>query len=103
MTLRPIITFIVAFLVNLYFFTVLPNDKLTIKSQIPGAVLVSIIWYLFSTFFSIYINYFNAYSMYGSLSVVIIILFWLYACMYILFLGGEFNYYLSLKRENDKI
>lgn len=98
-TLRPIISLVVAFLVNIYFFTALPNDKVTIKTQIPGAALVSLIWYLFSTVFGIYINYYNAYSMYGSLSVVIIVLFWLYACMYILFLGGQFNYYLSLKRE----
>ena len=102
-TLRPIITLVVAFLVNLYFFTFLPNDKIYVKSQIPGAVLVSILWYLFSEVFGIYINLFNAYSMYGSLSVVIIVLFWLYACMYILFLGGQFNYYLSLERQNNKI
>lgn len=102
-TLRPIITIIVSFLANLYFFTVLPNLKVTIKSQVPGAVLVSLIWYLFSTVFGIYINYYNAYSMYGSLSIVIMVHFYLYACMYILFLGGQFNYYLSLKRQNNTI
>lgn len=101
--LRPLITLIVGFLANLYFFAALPNHKDSIKSQIPGALLVSIVWYIFSTFFGIYINNYNAYSMYGSLSIVIIVHFWLYACMYILFLGGQFNYYLSLKRQNNKI
>ena len=103
MTLRPIITIFITFFMNLYFFTFLPNHKVTAKSQIPGAISVALIWYVFSTFFGLYINYYNAYSMYGSLSVVIIVLFWLYACMYILFLGGQFNYYLSLKRENNTI
>ena len=103
MQLRPLITIIVGFLLNLYIFTFLPNDKIKIKSQIPGAVIVALLWYVFTTLFGIYINYFNAYSMYGSLSIVIIVLFWLYACMYILFLGGQFNYYLSLRRENDTI
>ncbi|MDO4188410.1 MAG: YihY/virulence factor BrkB family protein [Lachnospiraceae bacterium] len=102
-TLRPIITILITFLINLYFFIFLPNHKVTAKSQIPGAILVALIWYIFTTLFGLYINYYNAYSMYGSLSVVIIILFWLYACMYILFLGGQFNYYLSLMRENNKI
>ena len=101
--LRPLITIAVAFLVNLYFYTVLPKDKIKVKSQIPGAAIVALVWYLYSTLFSIYINNFNAYSMYGSLSVVIIVLFWLYACMYILFLGGQFNYYLSLRQQNNKI
>lgn len=101
--LRPLITIAVAFLVNLYFYTVLPKDKIKVKSQIPGAAIVAFVWYLYSTLFSIYINNFNAYSMYGSLSIVIIVLFWLYACMYILFLGGQFNYYLSLRQQNNKI
>lgn len=102
-TFRPIITIVLGFIVNLYLFTFLPNEKIKIKSQIPGAILVSIAWYICSVGFRIYINNFNAYSMYGSLSVVIIVLFWLYASMYILFLGGQFNYYLSLERENNKI
>lgn len=101
--LRPIISIAVSFLVSLYFFTFLPNDKVYVKTQIRGALLVALIWYVYSTVFGVYINNFNAYSMYGSLSVVIIVLFWLYACMYILFLGGQFNYYLCLKREKDKI
>ena len=103
MRLRPVVTIAIAFLVNLYFFTFLPNKKMKAKKQIPGAVLVSITWYLYSMLFSIYISNYNAYSMYGSLAVVIIVLFWLYACMYILFLGGQFNYYLSLMQENNKI
>ena len=98
-TLRPIISIFIGFILNLYLFTFLPNQKVTIKSQLPGAILVGFIWYVFSTIFGIYINYYNAYSMYGSLAVVIIVLFWLYACMYITFLGGQFNYYLSLERE----
>lgn len=103
MILRPVITIIVGFLLNLFFFTFLPNEKIKARTQIPGAAIVAVVWYLFSLVFGIYINNYNAYSMYGSLSVVIMILFWLYACMYIMFLGGQFNYYLSLRRENNKM
>ena len=100
-TLRPIITLVISFFMTLYFYTFLPNDKIVMKSQIPGAIIVSIVWYICSTLFGIYINYFDAYSMYGSLSVVVIVLFWFYACMYILFLGGQFNYYLSLRVKKE--
>ena len=101
--IRPLITIVLGFITNLYFFSALPISRVSIRDQIPGAAIVSLIWYVFSLLFMIYINYFNAFSMYGSLSVVIIILMWLYACMYIMFLGGQLNYYLSLKKENNKI
>lgn len=101
MKLRPVITIAVGFLLSMFFFTFLPKRKMKAKEQIPGAILVSVVWYLYSLLFGIYISNYNAYSMYGSLAVVIIVLFWLYACMYILFLGAQFNYYLSLTRENN--
>lgn len=103
MTLRPLITIVITFIANMFFFVALPNVKVSRKSQIPGALAVSVIWYLFSALFAFYINNFNAYSMYGSIAVIIIVLIWLYACMYILFIGAEFNYYLSLIKENNKI
>lgn len=101
--LRPFITIFIPFVLMMYLYKFLPNVKITFKSQIPGAVIGAIAWYVYSTVFGIYINNYNAYSMYGSLSVIIIVLIWLYACMYIVFLGAQFNYYLSLRRENNKI
>lgn len=103
MKLRPFITVAIGFLLNLYFFTILPKRKMKVKEQVPGAIIVSVVWYLYSLLFGIYISKYNAYSMYGSLAVVIIVLIWLYACMYILFLGAQFNYYLSVVRKNNKI
>ena len=38
------------------------------------------------------INYFGNYSyMYGSLTAVVILMLWLYACICILFFGAEIN------------
>lgn len=102
LTFRPLITIVIAFLANLYFFTMLPNDRCRMKEQIPGAVLVSVAWYVLSAFFSLYIEHFNAYSMYGPLTVIIMALFWLYACLFILFIGAEFNYYLITRRNRVK-
>ena len=54
---------------TLYFYTFLPNDKIVMKSQIPGAIIVSIVWYICSTLFGLYINYFDAYkNVYGELA-----------------------------------
>lgn len=101
--LRPFITILIPFVLILYLYKFMPNVKVTFKSQVPGAIIASVLWYIYSTGFGIYVNNYNAYSMYGSLSIIIIVLIWLYACMYIVFLGAQFNYYLSLRRENNKI
>ena len=42
--------------------------------------------------FSIYLDIFTGFSdMYGSMTTLILILLWLYGCMYIILLGGEIN------------
>lgn len=85
----------VMFVVLILFFDVifktLPNCKLTLKSQFPGAVICGVAWYLFSIGVSVYINYFNGFSMYGSLTTIALIMLWLYFCMYIMMLSAEVN------------
>ena len=72
-------------------FTLIPNRKVTFRSQLPGAVLCAIAWCVFSAGLSIYVNYFNGFSMYGSLTTLVLIMLWMYFCMYILMLCAEFN------------
>lgn len=78
----------------------LPNNKemqespLTLRNQFPGAVLCAIIWYLFSTGISIYIDYFNGFSMYGSLTTIVLLMLWLYFGMYIMMVCAEINQFL---------
>lgn len=100
---RYLIIIPIVFLVVLIFFYALPNKSPTLKSQIPGALFVTILWYVFSKLFSLYNNLFNSFSMYGSLSFVIVAMLWLYSCMYIFFIGAQGNYYLSMKKKTDKI
>ena len=72
-------------------FTTLPNRKLTLKGQLPGAAVCGVAWYVFSFGLSIYVNYFNGFSMYGSLTTIALIMLWLYFCMYIMFVSAEIN------------
>ena len=72
-------------------YTTLPNKKLTFKSQLPGAAICSVAWYLFSFGLSVYIDYFNGLSMYGSLTTIVLIMLWLYFCMYIIMMSAEIN------------
>lgn len=74
----------------------LPNrrhmEKTTIRKQLPGALFTSCGWQLISFIFSIYLDIFTGFSsMYGSLTTIVLILLWLYMCMYVILLGGELN------------
>ena len=81
-------------LLTLFFdvvFTTLPNRKLTFRGQLPGAFICSVAWYLFSFGVSIYVDYFNGFSMYGSLTTIALVMLWLYFCMYIMMVSAEIN------------
>lgn len=72
-------------------FAVLPNKKLSFTSQLPGAVLCALAWNGISLLLSVYINYFNGFSMYGSLTTVALMMLWLYFCIYSTLMCAEFN------------
>ncbi len=73
-------------------YTIVPNRPSKPLFELPGAVFSAIGWYLFSFFYSIYINNFsNIPSIYGSIGAIVLLLIWLYVCMYIFFLGAELN------------
>ena len=82
-------------------FTALPNTKLTFKSQLPGATACAAAWYVFSFGLSIYVDYFNGFSMYGSLTTIALIMLWLYFCMYIMMMTVEFNVFLEAYRNGS--
>jgi len=69
----------------------LPNTKVRIKTQIPGAAFTSVVWSVFSWGFSFFVNKFSAFSIYGSLSTLIMVMVWMYVCMYIVLLGALIN------------
>ena len=86
-------TFFVIFLI-LYRF--LPNRRASFRSQIPGALITSFGWAIFSVFFSLYFNLFpNAKSAYGNLTAVLIIMVWLYFLMNTMLYGALINTYFE--------
>ena len=78
--------------VFLIMFLLIPNRKLHILAEIPGAVVSGIGWVGFSSVFSYYYENLANYSyIYGSLSVMIFFMLWLFFCIYILLIGAEIN------------
>ena len=73
-------------------YMVLPNGKNRFGDSLPGALLASSGWLIFSDLYSIYVEHFAHLSnVYGSMYAVALSLLWLYFCMAILFYGGALN------------
>ena len=74
----------------------LPNGRNRLRDTIPGALLASAGWLIFSDLYSIYVERFASLSnIYGSVYAVALSMLWLYFCMSILFYGGALNQYLE--------
>ncbi len=63
-----------------------------IKSQLPGAFMCTISWFVLSLVISIYVDDFNGFSIYGGLTRLAVIMIWIYFCMVILMICAEINY-----------
>lgn len=98
---------IVCFLIMLLFFTImymlLPNHSANLKispvyqagflSQLPGGLITTTGWILFAYLYSYYVDHMSNYSFfYGTMTTIALLMVWLYACMYLLFLGGVINH-----------
>lgn len=95
---RIVITPIVLMGFSLLIYKFLPNRKDTFRRQIPGSVFAALGWMVVSWVFSVYVDIFQGFSdMYGSLTTIVLIMLWLYFCMYSILLGGEVNNLLSDK------
>jgi len=101
LSVRTLGTFLVLAVCWVLIYRYLPNRKDKLYKQIPGAIFTSSGWMIVSFFFSIYLDIFKGFTtMYGSMTTIVLILLWLYFCMYIVLLGGEVNVLFPTIRRN---
>ena len=93
MNFRFILVWLILTLLFSVIYAYVPDVKLAFREQIPGALFASVAWSTFSWGFSMYVNYGNAYGIYGSLAIITIVLLWMYFCMYIMMIGAYLNRY----------
>lgn len=94
------IAFIVAtFIVFISIYKFIPKNKVTFKSQIYGALFGAIALNVVSFIFSKYLYIFKGFSVtYGSLTTLMLIMMWTYACFYTVFLGAELNKLINTRK-----
>ena len=96
-SVRTVVTLVILALLFWGMYVLLPNRRhVQVLSQLPGAIVTAFTWSIFSYGFSIYFEMVGQMSrIYGSLTTVIMIMLWLYFCMWLLFIGAEINVYLE--------
>lgn len=83
---------LITFIIFLFLYRFMPNHKAKFKDQIVGALFGAIALNVISFVFSKYLYIFRGFSItYGSLTTLMLIMMWTYACFYSVFLGAELN------------
>lgn len=88
------VVFLVFIMITIFYFLY----KLISKkySHIYGAIFSAIFWQILSYLISIYVKISNNFSyLYGSFSSLILIMLWVYFCIYIILIGAEINFFIS--------
>ncbi len=99
--LRPAAAWLVLTLVFTLLYLFAPNRSSRFLAELPGAALCAAGWIGFSMLYSWYIAHVNT-VLYGSLTAAVFIMLWLYACLYMLLLGGRINCLLSARPPKAK-
>ena len=90
--LRWPLALVLYFLVIVFDYYLLPLKKMNVRDLLPGSIMASVSMLVVTVFYSIYTNYVVDYGLiYGSLSSVAAVLFWLYLLSWVLVLGILFN------------
>lgn len=96
---------VLLFLVFWLSYAMLPSRKAHFREELPGALLSALFWRGAAALYTVFLEQSLArYAyVYGSLTGIVMILVWLYACMYFWFLGAELNWYLKQRREKGTL
>ena len=90
--MRNIIFFLALTLLFALAYKGLVKSSMKFKNHLPGAMVASAGWIVYSFGYSVYIKHFSSYSaLYGSLGAVMLFMLWLYMCMNILLCGALLN------------
>jgi membrane protein len=80
-----------------------PENYLTIRQALPGAIFFSIGWIIVTKLFQYYVVKYNRYNpTYLALASIIMLLTWMYLTCLLLLVGGKLNAILQRERERHR-
>jgi membrane protein len=89
------ISILSAFVLFLLCYKVLPNAQQGWRNVMPGAILASVLTFLISMLFPLYVRFFPPNHAYAVFGVFLLLTFWLYLLGFIIVLGAELNAFLA--------
>jgi membrane protein len=83
-------------------YLITPENYLTIRQALPGAILFSLGWLVVTKLFQLYVSKYDRYNpTYLAVASIIMLLTWMYLTCLLLLLGGKLN--AILRRERERI
>jgi membrane protein len=108
----PTIQWILKYLLPLFFtfcmfflvYKIIPDERIHLKPALQAALFTGLLWELAKHFFGWYVVHLAKYSIaYGSLSTLVVFVFWVYYSSTILIVGGELVYFLEEDRQRSTV
>jgi membrane protein len=85
------VPFFLTFCMFFLIYRIIPNQEIHSKPALQGALIAGLLWELAKHLFGWYVAHVTRYRLlYGSLSTLVIFVFWAYYSAAILLIGGEF-------------
>jgi membrane protein len=93
-------TGLVLIIFALALFILTPENYLTVRQALPGAIFFSVGWIVATKLFQFYVARYDRYNpTYLALASIIVLLTWMYLTCLLLLLGGKLNAILRRERE----
>ncbi len=100
--LKYLLPFLLTYCMFVLIYKIIPNRRIHFSSALQAALFTSLLWELAKHLFGWYVVHLAGYSIfYGSLSTLVIFIFWVYYSSTILVVGGEFAYFLEENRQRS--
>ena len=98
--IRDLASPLLLFFVFLLSYTMLPGHKVRLRSELPGALMTTVVWRGMAALYSVFLRLSleNYAYVYGALAGIVMFMLWLYACVWFWFAGAELNRWLRKRK-----
>jgi membrane protein len=81
-----------------------PENYLTVRQALPGAIFFAVGWIIATKLFQIYVARYDRYNpTYLALASIIVLLTWMYLTCLLLLLGGKLNAIIRRERQKTRV
>jgi len=100
--LKYLLPFFLTYCMFVLIYKIIPNRRIHFSSALQAALFAGLLYELAKHLFAWYVVHLARYTIfYGSLSTLVIFVFWVYYSSTILVVGGEFAYFLEEDRQRS--